>query len=208
MSYAAQAGSSRSARSWGCYASVFRFHRFHRLVARRGGAAALLSPPESPREAWLVCQRCCPRHNAPTVSPMFTIVIHAHVTCTCTCFHAHERPGIRRSREIGTEIERGGQYACTCTGVLVRLEAHHRFKRGGQYAYACFHQLLYSFCTVSVIPFALTSRERCQLAAWSACHVCCFRPPGGRPSCASADSVVLLSVHSTEFVLGLPRLLP
>ena len=58
------------------------------------------------------------------VSPMFTIVIHAHVTCTC--FHAHERPGIRRSREIGTEIERGGQYACTCTGVLVRLEVATR----------------------------------------------------------------------------------
>ena len=149
---------------------------------------------------------------------MFTIVIHAHVTCTC--FHAHERPGIRRSHEIGTEIERGGQYACTCTGVLVRLEVATRplvcndqavawsLRNSTRCAYACFHQFLYRFCTVSVIPFALTSRERCQRAAWSACHVCCFRPPGGRPSCASADSVVLLSVHSTEFVLGLPRLLP
>ena len=77
------------------------------------------------------------------VSPMFTIVIHAHVTCTC--FHAHERPGIRRSREIGTEIERGGQYACTCTGVLVRLEAHHSNGADSMRMHA-----FISFCTVSV----------------------------------------------------------
>ena len=80
-----------------------------------------------------------------SVSPMFTIVIHAHVTCTCTCFHAHERPGIRRSREIGTEIEQGGQYACTCTGVLVRLEAHHSNGADSMRMHA-----FISFCTVSV----------------------------------------------------------
>ena len=187
---------------------------FPRGVARRSGSSpwrcrGFVVSTRKP-EGGLVSASAAARVTMhPHCFAMFTIVMHAHVTCTCTCtcFHAHERPVIRRSREIGTEIERGGQYACTCTGVLVRLEAHHSNGADSMRMHA-FHQFLYSFCTVSVISFELTPRERCQREAWCACHVCCFRPPGGRPSCASADSVVLLSVHSTEFVLGLPRLLP
>ena len=37
-------------------------------VARRGGAElGFVVSTRSQREAWLVCQRCCPRHNAPTL---------------------------------------------------------------------------------------------------------------------------------------------
>ena len=56
--------------------------RFSTLVARRGGAEALLCPPESPREAWLVPALLPASQCTHKVSPMFTIVIHAHVTCT------------------------------------------------------------------------------------------------------------------------------
>ena len=49
LSYAAQTGSPRSARSWSCYTSGSSPWR------RRG----LVVSTRSPREAWLVCQRCC-----------------------------------------------------------------------------------------------------------------------------------------------------
>ena len=169
-----------------------------------GGAEALLCPPESPREAWLVPALLPASQCTHTVSPMFTIVIHAHVTCTCV--HAHD-PAFGDHARLEPRLNAADNMHARARAFWC---ASRRTIQTGRTVcvYACFHQFLYSFCTVSVIPFALTSRERCQRAAWSACHVCCFRPPGGRPSCASADSVVLLSVHSTEFVLGLPRLLP
>ena len=71
-------------------------------------------------------------------------------------------------------------------------------------------QFLYSFCHTF-----RTDTKREVPASGLVCLPCLLLPPAvrlcrpcGRPSCASADSVVLLSVHSTEFVLGLPRLLP
>ena len=53
-------------------------------VARRGGAEALLCPPESPREAWLVPALLPASQCTHTVSPMFTIVIYAHPMFACS----------------------------------------------------------------------------------------------------------------------------
>ena len=122
-----------------------------------------------------------------TVSPMFTLVIHAHVTCTCV--HAHD-PAFGDHARLEPRLNAADNMHARARAFWC---ASRRTIQTGRTVcvYACFHQFLYSFCTVSVIPFALTSRERCQRAAWSACHTS-SHPRAGKPSGLAGWAGVLI----------------